>query len=34
MSPEDFDPDLLGFAVSLIGMMICVIGAALWSCWA
>ena len=34
MTPEDFDPDLLGFAVSLIGMMICVIGAGLWSCWA
>ena len=31
MTPEDFDPDLLGFAVSLIGMAVCVAGAGLWS---
>ena len=34
MSPEDFDSDMLGFAVSVIGMAVCVVGAALWSCWA
>ena len=28
-----FDSDMLGFAVSLIGMAICVAGAGLWSCW-
>lgn len=33
MIPEDFDSDMLGFAVSLIGMAICVAGAGLWSCW-
>ena len=26
MSPEDFDPDLLGFAVSIVGMIVCVVG--------
>ena len=32
MSPEDFDPDLIGFAVSLIGMMVCVAGAGFGAC--
>ena len=31
---QDWDSDLLGFGISLIGMAICVAGAALWSCWA
>lgn len=31
---DDFDSDMLGFVVSLIGMAVCVIGAGLWSCWA
>lgn len=31
---EDFDSDMLGFVVSVIGMAVCVIGAGLWSCWA
>lgn len=30
---QDWDSDMLGFVVSLVGMMICVIGAGLWSCW-
>lgn len=30
----DFDSDMLGFVVSIIGMAVCVVGAALWSCWA
>lgn len=34
MSPEDFDPDLLGFVVSVVGMIVCVAGAGIWSCWA
>ena len=34
MSPEDFDSDMLGFGVSVVGMVICVIGAGIWSCWA
>lgn len=34
IEPEDFDRDMLGFVVSLIGMAVCVIGAGLWSCWA
>lgn len=34
MSPEDFDTDMLGFVVSLVGMAVCVAGAAVWSCWA
>ncbi len=33
MIPDNFDADMLGFVVSLVGMMICVIGAGLWSCW-
>ena len=33
MSPEDFDTDMLGFVVSVIGMAVCVVGAGLWSCW-
>ncbi len=28
----DFDSDMLGFVVSIIGMAVCVVGAALWSC--
>ena len=31
---QDWDSDLLGFGISLIGMAICVAGAGLWSCWA
>ena len=34
MIPEDFDSDMFGFVVSLIGMAVCVVGAGLWSCWA
>ena len=34
MIPEDFDSDMLGFGVSVVGMIVCVIGAGLWSCWA
>ena len=30
---QDWDSDLLGFGISLIGMAICVAGAGLWSCW-
>ena len=26
MIPEDFDSDLLGFGVSVIGMIVCVLG--------
>lgn len=33
MSPEDFDSDMLGFAVSIVGMIVCVVGAGIWSCW-
>ena len=33
MSPEPFDRDALGFAISVVGMVICVAGAGLWSCW-
>ena len=28
---RDFDPDLLGFAVSLAGMIVCVVLASVWS---
>ncbi len=31
---DEFDPDMLGFAVSVVGMAVCVLGAGLWSCWA
>ena len=31
---QDWDSDLLGFGISLIGMAVCVVGAGLWSCWA
>ena len=31
---QDWDSDLLGFGISLIGMAVCVAGAGLWSCWA
>ena len=31
---EPFDPDMLGFAISVLGMIACVVGAAVWSCWA
>lgn len=31
---DDWDADLLGFAISVIGMVICVAGAGIWSCWA
>ena len=30
---QDWDSDLLGFGISVIGMAICVAGAGLWSCW-
>ena len=30
---QDWDSDLLGFGISLVGMAICVAGAGLWSCW-
>lgn len=30
---DDFDSDMLGFAVSVVGMAVCVIGAAVWSCF-
>ncbi len=33
MSPEPFDRDALGVAVSVVGMVICVIGAGIWSCF-
>ena len=33
MIPEDFDSDMLGFVVSVIGMAVCVVGAGIWSCW-
>lgn len=34
MNPEDFDSAALGVAVSVVGMVICVIGAGIWSCFA
>lgn len=34
MIHEDFDVDLFGFAVSVVGLIVCVVGAGLWSCWA
>lgn len=34
MTSGDLDPDMLGFAVSIFGMIACVIGAAIWSCLA
>ena len=33
MSQEDWDSDLLGFGISVVGMVICVLGAGLWSCF-
>lgn len=34
MSPDDFDPDMFGFVVSLAGMAICAVGAGIWSLFA
>ena len=34
IEPEDFDSDMFGFAVSVIGTAICAIGAGLWSLFA
>lgn len=31
---DDWDSDLLGFAISVVGMVICMVGAGIWSCWA
>lgn len=31
MNDENFDHDMFGFVVSLVGMAVCVIGAGLWS---
>ncbi len=33
IDPNDFDADMLGVAVSVVGMVICVIGAVIWSCF-
>ena len=33
IDPDKFDSDMLGFAISLVGMAVCVVGAGLWSCW-
>ena len=30
---SDFDSDLLGFGISVVGMIVCVLGAGIWSCW-
>lgn len=32
MTPNDFDHEMFSFAVSVVGMAVCVIGASLWSC--
>lgn len=31
MMDPDFDSDMLGFVVSIAGMIVCVIGSAVWS---
>lgn len=32
MTPPDFDRDMFGFIVSLVGMAVCVLASAVWSC--
>ncbi len=33
MSQEDWDSDLLGFGISLVGMLVCALGAGLGGLW-
>ena len=32
MNPRDFDRDMFGFTVSLVGMVVCVLASAVWRC--
>ena len=34
MIPDDFDSDMFGFAISVVGMAICAVGAGIWSLFA
>lgn len=34
MTPDAIDYDRLGFAISVLGMVVCVVGSAAWGCWA
>lgn len=33
MKPDAIDYDMLGLAISVLGMLVCVVGSAIWSCW-